>query len=122
MGCEMSFLRLIKPESLSGDKDTVNVEDFLDGVELSFPCFDQIADKCKRERAKVLALQSHLDGKAKQFWLLYFTRLSSLGAISCIYVLRNDREIYGFSFSGSANFRCAGGKCDLTAGLRVQFD
>jgi len=39
-GGEMFFLQLIKQEKFSGDNDTVNVEDFLDGLELSFPCFD----------------------------------------------------------------------------------
>jgi len=56
-------------ERFKGDKDTVTMEQFLDGFELIFPCFEQIADVAKRERAKVLAVQSNLDGKAKQFLL-----------------------------------------------------
>lgn len=44
---DMSFLQLIKPARFSGDKDRVNVEDFWDGLELSFPCFEQIANVIK---------------------------------------------------------------------------
>jgi len=61
----MSLLQLIKPERFSGDHNTVNVEDFLDTLELSFSCPDGIVNEAKKERAKVLALQNHLDGKAK---------------------------------------------------------
>ena len=44
------------------------MEDFLDTLELFFR-LDVIVHEAKRKRAKVLALQSHLDGKVKQFWL-----------------------------------------------------
>lgn len=68
-GIEMAYVHLFKPENFSGEKNTIQVEDFLDTLELSFPCLDSITDAAKKERAKVLALQSHLEGEAKQFWV-----------------------------------------------------
>jgi len=65
----MSHLQIIKPECFSGEQDSVAVTDFLDTLELIFTCLDSIHDPVKRERVNVLALQVHLDGKAKQSWL-----------------------------------------------------
>ncbi|KAF8446512.1 hypothetical protein BGX38DRAFT_1309683 [Terfezia claveryi] len=62
---EMAYLHLFKPEQFSSEKNTIGVEDFLDTLELSFSCLDAIADEVKRERAKVLALQGHLEVKAR---------------------------------------------------------
>ena len=54
MAGEMSFLQLIKPESFTGDNDTVNVEDFLDGLELSFPCLIKLLMSSKENWLKSL--------------------------------------------------------------------
>lgn len=67
---DLSWMALIKPEEFSGEKLTVDIQDFLDTLEMSFPLLEnQIADPVRLERAKVLTLQSHLIGKAKQFWV-----------------------------------------------------
>lgn len=63
----MAYLHLFKPKIFTGEKNTIGVEDFLETLEISFPSLDTIPDEAKRERAKVLALCGHLDGKAKQF-------------------------------------------------------
>ena len=67
-GNEMGVFQLIKPEPFSGERGSANVDDFLDTLELTFPYLErQVVDPGRRERAKVLALQSHLEGKAKAF-------------------------------------------------------
>ncbi|KAF8448224.1 hypothetical protein BGX38DRAFT_598235 [Terfezia claveryi] len=54
--------------SFSGEKNTVSVEDFLELLEILLEGLDtQTSDTAWRERAKVLVLQSNLEGKAKQF-------------------------------------------------------
>ena len=61
-------LNLIAPIRFDGG-ETTDDDDFLDTLEeLSFPLLDQQVAEAKRERAKVLALQSLLDGKACEFW------------------------------------------------------
>lgn len=65
----MAYLHLFKPERFSGEKNTLAVDDFLDTLEMSFSCLESITDPVKQERAKVLALQGHLDGKARAFWM-----------------------------------------------------
>ena len=58
-----------KPPCFSGEANTINVEDFLGALELSFPSLDrQFADGLLRERARGLTLQSNLDGPARQYW------------------------------------------------------
>ena len=58
-----------KPPRFSGEANTLNVEDFLGAIELSFPSLDrQFADGPLRERARGLTLQSYLDGPARQYW------------------------------------------------------
>ena len=37
MASEMTLLQLIKPETFNEDRDTINVDDFLDTLELTFP-------------------------------------------------------------------------------------
>jgi len=64
-----SYAHLLKLERFSGEEDSVAVTDFLDTLELTFTCLESIQDPIKRERAKVLTLQGHLEGKARQFWL-----------------------------------------------------
>lgn len=66
---DAAYLHLFKPERFSGEKNSIGIEDFLDTLEMSLSCLDAVVDEAKRERAKVLALQSHLDGKAKSYWL-----------------------------------------------------
>ena len=65
----IDYSHVFKPERFSGEKNTIGVEDFLATLEISFGLLEDITDLLKRERAKVLILQGHLDGKAKQFWL-----------------------------------------------------
>ena len=60
-------LNLVAPIRFDGG-ETADVEDFLDTLELSFPLLDNQVAEAKRDRAKVLALQSLLDGKAREFW------------------------------------------------------
>ena len=53
---------------LSGEANTMNVEDFLGALELSFPSLDrQFADGPMRERARGLTFQSYLDSPARQY-------------------------------------------------------
>ena len=61
------MLSLVAPIRFDGG-ETVDVEDFLDTLELSFPMLDQHVAAEKRERVRVLALQGLLDGKARKFW------------------------------------------------------
>ena len=65
---EMGVFQLIRPEPFSRERGSANVDDFLDTLELTFLYLErQVVDPGRRERAKVLALQSHLEGKAKAF-------------------------------------------------------
>ena len=65
-GNEMGMFQLIKPEPFSGERGSANVDDFLDTLELTFPYLErQVINPDRRERAKVLTLQGHLEGKAK---------------------------------------------------------
>ena len=67
-GNEMGVFQLIKPEPFSGERGSTNVDDFLDTLELTFPYLEhQVVDLGRRERAKVLTLQNHLEDKAKAF-------------------------------------------------------
>ncbi|RPB26537.1 hypothetical protein L211DRAFT_847168 [Terfezia boudieri ATCC MYA-4762] len=61
----MAYAHLFKPEQFSGEKNTIGVEDFLDSLDLSFSCLDAIADETKREKAKLLTLQGHLEADKK---------------------------------------------------------
>ena len=62
-----AVLSLVTPVRFDGG-DAVDVEDFLDTLELSFPMLDQQVAAEKRERVRVLALQGLLDDKAREFW------------------------------------------------------
>lgn len=54
---EMGVFQLIRPEPLSGERGSANVDDFLDTLELTFPYLErQVVDPGRRERDKVLAL------------------------------------------------------------------
>ena len=64
-----SYAHLLKPERFSGEKNTIGVTDFLNSLEVAFTCLESMQDTTQKEQAKVVILQGHLDGKAKQFWL-----------------------------------------------------
>ncbi|KAF8454704.1 hypothetical protein BGX38DRAFT_1140811 [Terfezia claveryi] len=67
---ELCFIEYILqiPHQGYGEENTVSVEDFLELLEILLEGLDtQISDAARRERFKVLALQSNLEGKAKQF-------------------------------------------------------
>ncbi|RPB27771.1 hypothetical protein L211DRAFT_845790 [Terfezia boudieri ATCC MYA-4762] len=66
----MSFFLLFRPKRFSGEGNTVCIEDFLDILRFCFMDWDtQNLEPAMKERAKVLTLQSYLDGKAKQYWM-----------------------------------------------------
>jgi len=64
-----SYAHLLKPERFSGEKNTIGVTDFLKSLQVAFACLEPMQDAEQKETAKVVILQGHLDGKAKQFWL-----------------------------------------------------
>ena len=60
---------VITPIRFDGEKSS-SVEDFLDTLEMGHPFLEQQVTEDKRERAKILVLQNHLDGKARHYWTL----------------------------------------------------
>ena len=59
----------IKQENFTGEKGTIGVDDFLDTMEITLMGIERHIPEGRREQAKVLSLQSHLEGKAKTFWM-----------------------------------------------------
>ena len=60
---------VITPIRFNGEKSS-SVEDFLDTLEMGHPFLEQQVPENKRERAKILVLQNHLDSKARHYWTL----------------------------------------------------
>ena len=62
---DVGIMHIIKPARFGGGGDTHNIVNVLNTLDLTFPCLDrQIVNQAKRERVRVLALQSLLDGPA----------------------------------------------------------
>lgn len=63
-----------KPPRFSGEEGTLNIEDFLNALELLFPSIDrQFPNEAQNQRARGLTLQSYLDGPARQYNNLQMT-------------------------------------------------